>query len=440
MPRAVGAEARRRPASARPLRPGAAASRSARTSSRKRSSRSIRSPSVSSSRRAAGSASQPRPSPAGARGGRGAARRAVPRGSSSVSSSPTHPTRGRSGFLPEERSGWSTSRSRARHRAIRLAIVPGGEVELGADRPVALVPREEAVEDLAAVGREPVERGADGHRLVELCEAVVGGLGRARPRASRALTGAARRPAQRLVGWAIQGRSASASRSVSSRSKTRAKTSWKTSSASSARAGRRAARSRGRSARTGRRARPRRRPHLRGSVPPARSRTRRPTAPPPSPSARLGGPKPLGQELEQLPRDFRPGLREAPEAPHGQRVGAELRRRGDGGRPGRLVDEGDLAERGAGPERADRLPPTVTSAVPLSTTKKFRPPSPSVAIAWSGWNSRSTKSFASCRSDESSSSAKIGMLRISSGEGRATARPYRPATIVSRGIVGTRAA
>ena len=39
--------------------------------------------------------------------------------------------------------------------------------------------------------------------------------------------------------------------------------------------------------------------------------------------------------------------------------------------------------------------PTETSAVPLSTTKKFRPPSPSVAISWPGPNSRSMKSVAS---------------------------------------------
>ena len=46
----------------------------------------------------------------------------------------------------------------SRQREMRLAIVPGGQVERLADRAVALVPGEEAVEDLPAVSGELLER------------------------------------------------------------------------------------------------------------------------------------------------------------------------------------------------------------------------------------------------------------------------------------------
>src|SRR5205809_1559742 len=51
---------------------------------------------------------------------------------------------------------------------------PGGQVERLADRPVALVPCEEAVEDLAALRRERVERLVDRERVVEGLEYVLG--------------------------------------------------------------------------------------------------------------------------------------------------------------------------------------------------------------------------------------------------------------------------
>ena len=55
---------------------------------------------------------------------------------------------------------------------------PGGKLERLADRPVALVACEEAVEDLAAVLREPGQRVMDVEGLLQLGEhVVVGGLG-----------------------------------------------------------------------------------------------------------------------------------------------------------------------------------------------------------------------------------------------------------------------
>src|SRR5205085_11254872 len=51
---------------------------------------------------------------------------------------------------------------------------PGGELERVADRLVALVAREEAVEDLAAVPAEPAEGVADVEGLVQALELFVG--------------------------------------------------------------------------------------------------------------------------------------------------------------------------------------------------------------------------------------------------------------------------
>src|SRR2546429_1255348 len=50
----------------------------------------------------------------------------------------------------------------------------GGQLERVPDRSIALVPREEPVEDLRAVLRQGPHRLVDGHRLVELRQAVVG--------------------------------------------------------------------------------------------------------------------------------------------------------------------------------------------------------------------------------------------------------------------------
>ena len=58
---------------------------------------------------------------------------------------------------------------------MRLAIVPCGTSSDSADRRVALVAREEAVEDLRAVLGEVGERGAHGQSLLEAVELVVGG-------------------------------------------------------------------------------------------------------------------------------------------------------------------------------------------------------------------------------------------------------------------------
>ena len=84
-------------------------------------SRSIRSTIVSSSRRAAGSSFAASTQPVG---GMGSARSAWPICSSGVIVvlPPSHPTVAGGVFLP----GSSTSRSRVRQRAIRLAIVPDG--------------------------------------------------------------------------------------------------------------------------------------------------------------------------------------------------------------------------------------------------------------------------------------------------------------------------
>ena len=99
---------------------------------------------------------------------------------------------------------------------MRLAIVPGGQLELVADRPVALVAGEEAVEDLLAVlGRAPASASRTSNASSSspsdvvrgrLRDLVVGSLARARA--------ASRSRQSRRVSWAIQGRSASSSRSV----------------------------------------------------------------------------------------------------------------------------------------------------------------------------------------------------------------------------------
>ena len=87
---------------------------------RSSSSCSIRSQSVASSRRAVGSCYAASTHPVG---GAGSARSSSARRSSGVTVSSTYPPDAvEAGFLP----GSSASRSRPRHRAIRLAIVPEG--------------------------------------------------------------------------------------------------------------------------------------------------------------------------------------------------------------------------------------------------------------------------------------------------------------------------
>ena len=158
------------------------------------------------------------------------------------------------------------------------------------------------------------------------------------------------------VSWPIHGRIASSERSESSRSKTRMKTFWNTSSASWA----------GQAERLGRDRRdvagepldervPRFRVAARGSRRRGLRRTavalqrRRPRVR----LAGLGGAKSLGERLEELPRELGPLLDERPEAPDREGVRHHRRRRRHRCRPGGLVDERDLAERGAGAECAD---------------------------------------------------------------------------------------
>ena len=114
---------------------------------------------------------------------------------------------------------------------MRLAIVPGGNLEPLADRPVALVLAEEAVEEIRARLAELRQRLPHGQREVELGERLVRPMSMSSVGSTRARS--RRRSMQRLrVSWASHGLTAASSRSRSSRSYVRAKTSWKTSSAS----------------------------------------------------------------------------------------------------------------------------------------------------------------------------------------------------------------
>ena len=71
-----------------------------------------------------------------------------------------------------------------------------------------------------------------------------------------------------------------------------------------------------------------------------------------SPSA---GAELLRERLEQLPADRRVALDERAEVPEGEAPADQLARGGDRGRARALVDQGDLAEVVAGPERRARL-------------------------------------------------------------------------------------
>ena len=119
---------------------------------------------------------------------------------------------------------------------MRLAIVPGREVERVADLPVALVAGEEAVEDLAAVAPE-ASASASCTESASSSFAIVSST----PDGSGSSPGCSRAPARivsrqsRRVSCASQGRIAASSRSFGRFSYARAKTSWKTSSASASR-------------------------------------------------------------------------------------------------------------------------------------------------------------------------------------------------------------
>ena len=269
-----------------------------------------------------------------------------------------------------------------------------------------------------AVGGEPVERArAPSAPRRAWREAIVGLVRHLVDRRSRARSGGARRP--RSSARSARSTAAARRRRAACRAARRLarRPPGRHPRRRGARGGRPAPRSRGRSARSGRRAPPRPPAHRRGSERRARRPTRRPTA---VPDAYLcsAARRRSASSSSSFQVTVGAGLGEAPEAPDGQGERPHARRGGDGRRARGLVDERDLAERGAGPERGRRsLPPTETSAVPLSTTKKLSPPSPSVAISWPGSNSRSMKSVASWATDASSRSAKIGIPRIRSALG-----------------------
>ena len=239
------------------------------------------------------------------------------------------------------------------------------------------------VEDLLALGPEPGEAVADHHRVVEADDRILGRLlldlvGRYDParRAQQVEAAIARQLADpgpdRLVG------AERAEPLVDPREDVLEDILGVVLGA----AGTPVSRSPRRSGRSARRAR---------SMPPGRPCGSPRRAPRPTTSRSRSRPWPRSSECwlrEASRRGSRGVSRRAPgaarrtaESSSRQRVGDHRRGRRDGRRPRRLVDQRDLAERGARAERADCWPLIVTAASPLETMKKLRPSVPSVAIA-----------------------------------------------------------
>ena len=102
---------------------------------------------------------------------------------------------------------------------MRLAIVPAGSSSASPIVAVALVPGEEAVEDLLAVLGQAGQRLVDVEGLLDLGEHIVRGdlrRGLARPPARSRPPERRRSMQSRRVSWPIHGRTASSSRRSSS--------------------------------------------------------------------------------------------------------------------------------------------------------------------------------------------------------------------------------